>query len=233
MDWGILQNLFCWDIFTWDSFPKLLNVQSIVSFDGASQRNLENAPEILHLHGIHSTLNFLQSTYNKKTNYNMNWRWHTYNLPFWIIFCSYFSKHAYMYHTELKFPICECQNCHKQAMRTDCHCYKKQGIIFFLYFLGFDILSLRPSALQSLTFKFWPSPQILSVLDKATHRNAVHWLYKAKLWAHECYVQGPTKLTSSMLRQKKKNLGFFCSSTQKKKLTRCWTFREITQLCWT
>ena len=64
----------------------------------------------------------------------------------------------------------------------------KQGIIFFLYFLGFDILSLRPSALQSLTFKFWPSPQILSVLDKATHRNAVHWLYKAKLWAHECYV---------------------------------------------
>ena len=51
MGWGILQNLFCWDIFTWDSFPntKLLNVQSIVSFDGASQRNLENAPEILHL----------------------------------------------------------------------------------------------------------------------------------------------------------------------------------------
>ena len=27
----------------------MLNVQSIVSFDGASQRNLENAPEILHL----------------------------------------------------------------------------------------------------------------------------------------------------------------------------------------
>ena len=109
----------------------------------------------------------------------------------------------------------------------------KQGIIFSLSFLGFDILSLRPSALQSLTFKFWPSPQILSVLEKATHRNAVHWLYKAKLWAHECYVQGPTKLTSSMLRQKKKkNLGFFSSSTQRKKPTRWWTFREITQ-CWT
>ena len=108
----------------------------------------------------------------------------------------------------------------------------KQGIIFFLYFLGFDILSLRPSALQSLTFKFWPSPQILSVLDKATHRNAVHWLYKAKLWAHECYVQGPTKLTSSMLHQKKKNnLGFFSSS--RKRPTRWWTFKQITQLCWT
>ena len=107
----------------------------------------------------------------------------------------------------------------------------KQGIIFSLSFLGFDILSLRPSALQSLTFKFWPSPQILSVLDKATHRNAVHWLYKAKLWAHECYVhvQGSNKFTSCMLRQN--DMGF--SSSSRKKRTRWWTFREITQLCWT
>ena len=139
---------------------------------------------------IHSTLKFLQSTYNKKTNYNMNWRWHTYNLPFWIIFCScFFQTCLYVsYWVEISNLWVSKLSRTSDENRLSLLQKWKQGIIFSLSFLGFDILSLRPSALQSLTFKFWPSPQILSVLDKATHRNAVHWLYKAKLWAHECYV---------------------------------------------
>ena len=84
MDWGISQNLFWWDIFIWDSFLKLLNVQSIVSFDGASQRNLENARKSSILTWIHTTLNFLHTT---KTNQHHELTMAYLHLPFWIMFC--------------------------------------------------------------------------------------------------------------------------------------------------
>ena len=78
------QNLFWWDIFTWDSFLKLLNVQSIVSFDGASQMNLENARKSSILTWIHTTLNFLHTT---KTNQHHELTMAYLHLPFWIMFC--------------------------------------------------------------------------------------------------------------------------------------------------